>query len=96
MTRDSSGIKTKEGGRYFRHRHFRLHYEKKFLKRRLRYSSGHDGSSNPNVITNADAHMIYRNIDSPKKAKRKKKKESNSGGKTKIYDYFGSKSKKES
>ena len=36
--------------------------------------------------------MIYGNIDSPKKAI----KESNSGGKTKIYDYFGSKSKKES
>ena len=44
------------------------------------------------MITNAEGHMIYGNIDSPKKAI----KESNSGGKTKIYDYFGSKSKKES
>ena len=36
--------------------------------------------------------MIYGNIDSPKKAE----KESNSGGKTKIYDYFGSRSEKDS
>ena len=62
------------------------------MKRRLRYSSGHDGSFNPSVITNTEARMIYRNIDSPVKAKT----ESNSGGKTKIYDYFGRKSKKES
>ena len=37
---------------------------------------------------------ILGGIDSPKKAK--KKKENNSGGKTKIDDYFGSKYKKES
>ena len=43
LTHDSSGIKNKEGGRYFQHRHFRLHYDIKFLKRRVRYSSGHVG-----------------------------------------------------
>ena len=58
LSHDSSGIKNKEGVRYFRHQHFRLHYETKFLKRRFRYSSGHDGSFNPSVITNAEAHMI--------------------------------------
>ena len=63
-----------------------------FLKRRLRYSSGHDGSFSPSVITNPEVHMINGNIDSPKKAK----KESKSGGKTKIDYYFGTKSKKES
>ena len=36
---------------------------------------------------------IFGGIDSPKKAK---EKENNSGGKTKIDDYFGSKYKKES
>ena len=69
--------KNNKGGCYFRHRHFRLHYETKFLKRRLQYSSENDGSFNPSVITNAEARMIYRNIDNPKKAK----KESGSGGK---------------
>ena len=54
-TYDSSGIKTKEGGLYFRHT---------FL-----------------VV------LI---------AQKSKKKENNSGGKTKIDDYFGSKYKKES
>ena len=43
LTHDSSGIKNKEGGSYFRHRRFRLHYETKFLERQLRYSSGHAG-----------------------------------------------------
>ena len=69
---DSLGIKTKEACRYFRHRYFRLHCETKFLKRRLRYSSGHYGSFDPSVLINAEAHMIYVNIDSPKKAKKKK------------------------
>ena len=27
LTHDSSGIKNQEGRRYFRYRHFRLHYE---------------------------------------------------------------------
>ena len=54
LSHDSPGIKNKEGSRYFRHRHFRLHYETKFLKRRLHYSSGHDGSFNLSVITNAE------------------------------------------
>ena len=58
LTDDSRGIKNKKGGRYFRHRHFRLHYETKFLKRRLRCSSGH-GPFNQSVITHAEAHMIY-------------------------------------
>ena len=37
--------------------------------------------------------MVYGNTDSPKKAN---KKERNSGGRTKIDYYFGSKSEKES
>ena len=68
LSHSSSGIKNKEGSRYFQHRHFSLHYKTKFLKRRLRYSSEHDDSFNPSVITNAEAHMMYGNIDSPKKA----------------------------
>ena len=40
-------------------------------------------------ISNTD---IFGGVDSPKK----QKKENNSGGKTKIDDYFGSKYKKES
>ena len=71
LSHDLTEIKNKEGNRYFRHRHFWFHYERKFLKRRLLYSSGHDGSFNPSAITNAEAHMIYGNIDSPKKAKKK-------------------------
>ena len=70
MTHDSSGIKNEEGGRHFRHRHLRLHYETNFLKRQLRYSSGHVGSFNPSVITNAEAYMIYGNVDSPKRQRK--------------------------
>ena len=32
LTHDSSGIKNKEGGRYFQHRHFRLHHETKVFE----------------------------------------------------------------
>ena len=56
LTHDSRGIENKEGGRYFQHRHFGMHYET-----RLRYSSGHGGSFNPSVMTNAEfeAHTIF-------------------------------------
>ena len=73
LSHDSPEIKAKEACRYFRQRYFRLHYKTKFLKRRLCYSSGHYGSFDPSVIINAEAHMMYGNIDSPKKAKKKKK-----------------------
>ena len=43
LTHDSSGIKNKERSSHFRHRHFRLHYETKFLEKQLRYSSGNAG-----------------------------------------------------
>ena len=79
LTHDSSGIKNKEGGRYFRHRHFRLHYEtlQNFLRDDYVTVLDMMVLLNPSVITDAEAHMMYRNIDSSKKAK----KESNSGGK---------------
>lgn len=36
----------------------------KYLKRRIKYSSGHPGSFNPTVITNKEAHMVNGNMDS--------------------------------
>ena len=36
---------------------------RRYLKRRLRYSFGHPGSYNPNVITNKEAHMVHENMN---------------------------------
>lgn len=36
----------------------------KYLKRRIKYNSGHPGSFNPTVITNKEAHMVNGNMDS--------------------------------
>ena len=33
------------------------------LKRRITYSYGHPGSTNPAVITNKDAYMIYADMN---------------------------------
>ena len=57
LMHDSSGIKNQEGHRYFRYRHFRLHYEMVF-EEQLRYSSGQGGSFNQSVITNAEVILI--------------------------------------
>ena len=47
---------------------------RKYLKRRLRYSSSHPGSFNPAIITNQEAHMIYGNMDE-KRTRRKEVEE---------------------
>ena len=56
----------------------------RYLKRRLRYSFGHLGSYNPDVITNKEAHMVHGNTN-------KETGSSNAtttGEKTKISHFF--------
>ena len=36
---------------------------RKYLNRRIVYSSGHRGTFNPAVITNKEVHMVYGNIN---------------------------------
>ena len=62
----------------------RLREIRKYLKRRLRYSSSHPGSFNPVIITHQEAHL-YGNTDG------KKNFEKRSGRKrtfSKISDFF--------
>ena len=44
---------------------------RKYLKRRLRYSSSHPGSFNPAIITNQGAHLIYGNTDGKKNSEKR-------------------------
>ena len=59
---------------------------RKYLNRRIVYSSGHQGTFNPGVITNKEAHMVHGNIntnDETSNATSNAKKRS-----LKISDYF--------
>ena len=59
----SSLNKAKARGIFFTSSFMKATYRRKYVKRRIVYSYGHPGSSNPTVIENKEAYMIQGNLN---------------------------------